>query len=370
MSDVALASVSHISLMHRPYGPRVHLNEGEAASEAAPVLMPATGADDTGLTPYQAMEAYAKRKNSPAVSADTATAENELPDEGNTEPETVHGEDEEVEAGKEPPIDRPKSWSKDEDAEWQSLPRAMQQKIVARESERDRGTTQRQQKAADAEKAAEAKAAQAEQARQQYEGKLKSAMEVLEREQLRDFADIKTFADIEKMAAEDPFRKMQWDVHQQRMQLVAHEAQQAEGRKADAKRTEQNTRRLSETAKLIEKIPEFADKTKLDAAQKAAVQLFRDIGYSDTELAALGDEPLLDDHRIQVLVNDAMKYRAMQKAKTAVAAKPVPPVLRPGNSTPNRGAQDLSVLRNKLNSSGDVNDAFAVYQAKKSARRA
>lgn len=346
----------------------------EAASAAeSPITAVALPADapESFDSPESATRYFLSQKKQTADGADPATAEAELSDEDNAAPlDEAHGEDQEADPAATPPIERPKSWTESEDAEWQATPRKLQEKIVARELERDNALRRTQNDAAEKLKGLTAKEQQAEQARQQYEGKLKSAMEVLEREQLRDFADIKTFADIEKMAAEDPFRKMQWDVHQQRMQVVAHEAQQAESRKADAKRTEQQTRRLSETAKLIEKLPEFADKTKLDAAQKAAVQLFRDVGYSDQELADLGDERLLDDHRIQLIVNDAMKFRALQKAKTAVAAKPVPQVQRPGTTRPAGGnTERVQALTQSLSNSGRMEDAAALLIARRAANQ-
>ena len=68
---------------------------------------------------------------------------------------------------------------------------------------------------------------------------------------------------------------------------------------------------------------------------------------------------------------DAGKYRLMMKAKDAVAAKPVPPVQRPGMArTPaEREHADLRTLNARLSSSGDIKDAVALYHARKSNRR-
>jgi len=65
---------------------------------------------------------------------------------------------------------------------------------------------------------------------------------------------------------------------------------------------------------------------------------------------------------------DAAKYRLMIRAKDAIAAKPVPPVLRPGvaMASAERSRADLRALNARLSSSGDLKDAVALYQARKS----
>jgi hypothetical protein len=68
---------------------------------------------------------------------------------------------------------------------------------------------------------------------------------------------------------------------------------------------------------------------------------------------------------------DAGKYRLMMKARDAVAARPVPPVQRPGMArTPTeRQNADLRTLNARLSNSGDIKDAVALYHARKSNRR-
>ena len=68
--------------------------------------------------------------------------------------------------------------------------------------------------------------------------------------------------------------------------------------------------------------------------------------------------------------DDAGKYRLMMKAKDVAAARPLPPVQRPGMSRmPGERAQaDLRTLNARLSSSGDIKDAVALYHARKSGR--
>jgi hypothetical protein len=58
----------------------------------------------------------------------------------------------------------------------------------------------------------------------------------------------------------------------------------------------------------------------------------------------------LRDHRIQLAILDAVKWRDAQQAKAKIAAVPKPPVQRPGTA-PSKGAQvdqQVSALRAKL----------------------
>jgi hypothetical protein len=70
------------------------------------------------------------------------------------------------------------------------------------------------------------------------------------------------------------------------------------------------------------------------------------------------------------LQDDAGKYRLMMKAKAAIAAKPVPPVQRPGmaRTATERDNADVRTLSARLSSSGDLRDAVALYHARKSNR--
>ena len=73
----------------------------------------------------------------------------------------------------------------------------------------------------------------------------------------------------------------------------------------------------------------------------------------------------------QRMMYDAGKYRLMMKARDAAAARPLPPVVRPGiaRSPAEREQADLRMLSAKLSSSGDIKDAVALYHARKSGRR-
>jgi hypothetical protein len=314
-----------------------------AGGEAIAADLPAD-APESFSSPREAAEYFSslvdKRKEPAAESADEATAETESAsqeDDAAPDEDQAHGEDKEPDPAAEPPIERPKSWTESEEAEWRATPRALQQKIAARELERDTALRRTQNDAAEKLKGLTAKEQQVEQVRQQFEAKIKTASEVLEREQLRDFPDIKTMADVERMASEDPFRKIQWDVHQQKLQAVTWEANQAEQRKAQEHQTEWTKHVQSENALAAEHIPELADKVKGPALMTRAAERLAELGFKPEELndLASGKSKLsIYDHRLQQLIFSDLKLSDIQKATKVVAAKPVPPVVRPGAARP------------------------------------
>ena len=128
----------------------------------------------------------------------------------------------------------------------------------------------------------------------------------------------------------------------------------------------------NEGAKFQESLSE-ADKAKLGDLMKEAPKFLTDRGFTQQELADLwnGKERLsLHDHRIQSLILDGMKYRDIQNAPARAVPKPVPPVQRPGAAQPRGASQSASIqaLNQRLSETGSVNDAFALWQARKSSR--
>jgi hypothetical protein len=309
-----------------------------------------------------------------AESAEEATAEPELSDEDNAAPEKATGEDEEAAPAETPPRELPRSWTKDQNERWNKLDPDMQEFLLEQDRKASAVVRQSQNEHAEKLKGLTAKEQQTEQLRQQFEVKIKSALEVLEREQLRDFADIKSMADIEKLALEDPFRKIQWDVHQQKMQAVAWESQQAEGRKTQEHQTQWAQHIKTEDALAAELIPELADKVKGPALIQRAAGRLAELGFKPEELndLASGKEKLsIYDHRIQQLIFSDLRLSDIQNAPKAVAAKPVPLVQRPGVSRPAGSAdsENLQALEAKLTQSGSLKDAEALLNAQIRSRR-
>jgi hypothetical protein len=365
---------------------------GEGASAPISVITPAA---DTGenLSVSQAARALAAARHRPkdefapskindagrALLAGDEAPQPELSDEDNAAPveEPALSEDAtEAEPAEVPPIEPPRSWTKEAKERWQSLPRETQEYLAEREQERDREVRRSQNETAEKLKGLTAKEQAVEQARQEYEAKLPAVMQALQDANAAHFSDIKTMDDVKRMAAEDPFRKIQWDAHQQALQAANWELQQAETRKAQEKQTKWTEFVQKENNLFVDKVPE-ADRPKLQEFMKNAPAFLEDHGFTQQDLndLASGKERVaVYDHRFQSLILDAMKYRDAQKARTVATAKPVPPVQRPGVARPQGAGQSeaLQALATKFERTGSLKDAAAlrIAQTKAQARRA
>ena len=278
------------------------------------------------------------------------------------------------EAGTEPPIEPPRSWTKEDKELFTSLPRATQERIAERERSREGDFNRRQQEAAEKSKALEAERSKAEQARQQYEAALPQLLQTLEQQQAGEFADIKTLADVERLAREDWPRYALWDVQQKKIAEVGQHLALAQQRQA-----QERVQQFSEFARreddlFKEKVPDMADAKRAAGLQTAALAVLKELGFQETELAQSwhGQRDLsLRDHRVQLLIRDATLWRDAQAKAKAAATRPVPAVQRPGVSQPKGAAQDAQIqhLTQKLEKTGNLKDAAALLRARRAGTR-
>lgn len=421
----AFMASSSISSMARPFGaPRIHMDEfasgGDGGSPVVRESSADTGQDISISQAARALQA-ARRKPVEAVAApvaepvaepadagadDTAAAEApELSDEGDAAPGESQATGETSEDANPPekaPLPLPRSWTKEQAEHWNALPRATQEYLADRDSKTSAEVRRVQNEAAEKSKALVAKETAAEQARSQYETKIKSVVEILEKEQLREFPDIRSQADLDKLSFEfsrlaaeadrltdtDPLGALQaqtkanriqaklssWNIHQSKLVAATNEAKQAETRQSQAKQ-ESWTKHVQEENKLAaEKIPELADKIKGPALRTRAIERLAELGFTNDELnkLAAGDERIsIHDHRLQQLLNSDLRLAEILKAPKVVAAKPVPNVQRPGTPAPRGSANSevLKTLTNKLNNSGSLKDAVALRLAQSRSQR-
>jgi hypothetical protein len=319
-----------------------------AGGEAIAVITPASDAPES-FSLSQAAEALTaarepKKKEPAAESADPATADPELA-QANADPveqQPISEDTNEAEPEALPPIDPPRSWTQAEKERFQSLPRETQEYLHTREQEREREFRRSQNEIADQRKAIETERTKAEEVRKQYEAQLPALMQELQNAQQSAFSDIRTVDDVTKLANEDPFRYLQWQAHQTKLQAVNAELERSKGEKSKAEQSAWQSHVQKENELAAEYIPELADKTKGPALTARAADRLSELGFKPEELARLasGQEKLsLYDHRIQRLIFSDLKLSDIQSAKTAVAAKPLPPVQRPGTAKPQGSAQ-------------------------------
>jgi hypothetical protein len=240
-----------------------------------------------------------------------------------------------------PPIDAPRSWTPEEKERFKTYPRELQAYLSEREQERDRGLQKRLQEAAERAKAVEAEVAQAQRARQEYEAKLPQVLELMQTQMAGEFPDIKSWADVQKLAADDPFRYSQWQAKQAQLNAMKQEQSRAgQLRQMEIQQAWTQFAQAQDKA-FAEKAPEITDPAKATKLRESAVSVLRDTGFSDQELddAWKRGSPLsLRDHRLQLLILDAVKYRDAKATAAKALPKPIPPVQKPGTA-PDKGAQ-------------------------------
>jgi hypothetical protein len=272
------------------------------------------------------------------------------------------------------PIEPPRSWTKEARERFASLPRETQEYLAEREQDRDRELRRSQNEAAVERKALEAERQKAEQARAQYEAALPSTLATLQREQARDFPDVKSVVDVERLAREDWPRYVLWDAQQKRIASAQQELAGSGLRQEQERHIRFSQYMQRELELACEKAPELADPGQRAKLEHAAVGMLRELGFSDQELLALhnGRSDLsLHDHRVQLLIRDGVRFRDAQKAARQASTKPVPPVQRPGVAQP-RGAAHEAVVQNltkRLDQTGTLKDAARLLAERRKAVR-
>lgn len=237
-----------------------------------------------------------------------------------------------------PPLELPRSWTKEQAAHWNALPRETQEYLIERASKDSAEVRRVQNEAAEVRKAIEVERQRTEQTRLQYEQALPVLLEHLQSAQGK-FADIKSMDDVTRLATDDPLRFTEWQAHQMKLGAVQQEMAAAQQRQMEESQNQLRAFMQNESQKLMEKVPELADKEAFKKVSDNAVEVLQDLGFSRDELGKLwsGEAGIsLHDHRLQMLLLDGMKYRESKKQQQVAQKtlpeklKSVPPVQRPG----------------------------------------
>ena len=355
----------------------------ETAPELPTEIIPASGTEPLSLrdaanaaTDYRnKRDAKAREPEQPeAPEQAAAPVEESPPQEENGNQETAPAEQTETtEQAEVPPIEPPRSWTKEEKAEFATYPREAQEKIARREQDREQALRRGQNETAEQRKAIEAERAKLNNLIQEYETAIPAELQALQQITAGEFSDIKTQADITKLAAEDWPRFSRYQAHmmnigQKQQQLAA--AQQRQTQEFENQWAEFASK---EDAKFIEAAPEMADKDKASKIADASVAMLKNVGFTEQDLAKLWQGKAsvsLRDSRVQLLIRDAVRYREAQKAVKATV-KIVQQVQRPGVANARGADADLRIknLDTQLERSGNWKDAADLLIAQRSKRK-
>ena len=196
---------------------------------------------------------------------------------------------------------------------------------------------------------------EAEKQRQDYSLKINELNQVMSEAQ-NQLNQEEANIDLEQLYEDDPTEAAR----------VEHRMRRKKEKLFQARQTVQNEQQKQfqgflqeQQNQLVTKMPEFADSSKASNLKNNMRSYLQGFGFNDQEISQVYD------HRIVMLVNDAMKYRNMQKAKPGIAKKITKPskVFSSGVKT---DKSDVSLLKKKekfgrLKKSGSVQDATSIF---------
>jgi hypothetical protein len=244
-----------------------------------------------------------------------------------------------------PAIEPPATYPAELRDRFKQLPPDLQRDLAQLETERNRGVSQKLEEAARIRQAAETE-------RQRYAQQLDHALTLA-----TSFdPDIATAAKMTpaqwaQLAAENPGEHVRLQAKMQQVNALQAEREHI----AQAQRAETVA---TETARLIEAMPELRDPAKARAFTKDVTDTLASYGFTERELHGLSD------HRMLQVVRDAIAYRkgeAARKAAAAKVAKPVPKVQKPGTGERAQPARNEAILKRARSASSlhDKADALA-----------
>jgi hypothetical protein len=196
---------------------------------------------------------------------------------------------------------------------------------------------------------------EADQQRQDYSKRLSELNQILAfaQQQLNEDA---SKIDLNQLYEENPVEatkvERQLRLKKEKMIEAAQKLQQEQQRQLSSYVQEQQ--RI-----LAEKMPEFNDAQKASATKNNLRNFLNSYGFKDAEIGQIYD------HRIVMLVNDALKYRNMKNVKPVSAAQ----ASKPGkflSSGVKKDSNDINFQKRKeklgrLKKSGNVNDAASIF---------
>ena len=196
---------------------------------------------------------------------------------------------------------------------------------------------------------------ESEKQRQNYSSKLNEANQLLSVAQQQLQTEINS-ADLEKLYEEDPteaariehrLRRKQEKLNSAMAKTQSEQQKQFDGFLQDQQR------------KLVTKMPEFSDPNKASKLKSSMKNTLNSYGFNDQEISQVYD------HRIVMLVNDAMKYRKMQNSKPNLAKK----ITKPGrvfSSGVKKDKAEINLTKRKeklsrLKKTGNIKDATSIF---------
>jgi hypothetical protein len=189
-----------------------------------------------------------------------------------------------------------------------------------------------------------------------------------------EFPDIRTYADIAKLAVEDPARHARLMQLAQYNQTAAEQAQRLEKEAVQQQQAQWQNYAAAEDAAFAQSHPELNDPATFAQSQKDALAYLESQGITREQAAHLWNTNSFfrGAHTQKALYDAARWHAASLRAKDKLKnLKPVPPVHKPGESRgfAGRHDEDLRILNAQLNEHGRVRDAAKLLIQRRAAAR-
>ena len=196
---------------------------------------------------------------------------------------------------------------------------------------------------------------ESEKQRQDYSAKLNEANQMLSVAQQQLNSEINS-ADLEKLYEADPTEAARIE---HRLRKKQEKINSALAKNQSEQKKQFDSYLKDQQSKLVSKMPEFSDPDKASQLKSSMKSTLNAYGFNDTEVAQVYD------HRIVMLVNDAMKFRNLQKSKPNIAKK----ITKPGKvftSGVKQTKADVTLKARKeklsrLKKSGSHKDAASIF---------
>lgn len=256
-----------------------------------------------------------------------------------------------------PPIEAPSFWKAEDKAAFKDLPRAAQEIIHRREQERDAEVRKLQNGSAEQRKAADAEVNRLKGLAEQVTSHLSDQIAEL----ARAFPEIRSDADVVKLAQENPGRYTEFQARLMQFQVKQQAAQRVQQELSTRAEAEQKEALGKQKDALLEAFPKW--KADLQVARKEITEL-QDYAISlgaGEQTARQAFDPV-----VYKMAQKAMLWDKAQKAKAEALTNTPPRTVKPGPSQSTGRAEGKAQARQqqlaKLDKSGAFEDAVGLLR--------
>jgi hypothetical protein len=314
--------------------------EGTSSDASLETAGAAIGALLSGIEPEEKQEREAPRKPAQEAEAESTTTE----DTEQSESGEQSNDDEQLEVDDQ----QPQKFKVRVDGQDEEVPLDELLKGYSRTADYTRKT----QQLSEEKKAFSTEAEAVKGERQRYATALAQIEEVLESAQSAE-------PDWESLKAGDPAvfaaTYAAWDQQQKQLAAVKAERARADAKVQSDKVEEHKAHLRSESERLVAAVPEWRDPEVAKTEGKQLMEYAKSKGFTPEDMAAV------TDHRVFLILRDAMQHQQAIKNKPALREKiEKVRVMGPSNNSPQRReVSDLTKAKQALAKSGSLADAGA-----------